>query len=284
MEIKKGQKGEIVRWLQQKLIDYGFETCWVDDKVKKLTVDGDFGPITEECLSSFQAKIIDSLTDEFIKQNIPIQYQDDLFVTGIVDFRTWYILENYDKLKQWYKIEIKPEIISEPIDIKNEIIKNILEIAENEIGTVEEGSNNYGDRVEEYQNIGSDGAINGGAAWCQYFMNWLQIKTCEKLKLDYKGTYSGYTPTVTNWGIKNKIAIKYPKITDIEIGDMGYVYSSTRKNSKHVYLIVGKSGNNVITIEGNTNNGGGSDGFGVFKRKRSLGNQCWAIVKWWKLY
>ena len=29
--------------------------------IKTLTVDGDFGPITEECLESFQAKIIDSV-------------------------------------------------------------------------------------------------------------------------------------------------------------------------------------------------------------------------------
>lgn len=287
--LKYGSTGEDVKWLQQKLLNYGYSTCLVKEQPRILTVDGKFGLITEGCLSSFQAKVIDAISEDFIKQNIPEQYNREYIVTGEMDYPTWYVLENFEKLTKWYEVEITPPEIKKPEKKKPEpekrnIIEEVIFLARKEIGVVEVGGNNYGKRVQEYQRIGSNGAMTGGAAWCQYFQNWLQITACINLKIKYKGTHSGYTPTVTNWGIKNGIGIKHPKMSQIDIGDLGYVYSSARNNSQHVYLIVGKSGNSVITIEGNTNPGGSSSGFGVFQRKRSLGNQCWVVVKWHKLY
>jgi peptidoglycan hydrolase-like protein with peptidoglycan-binding domain len=291
-ELKYGSTGEEVKWLQKRLIELGYGNCLVGDKPKKLTVDGKFGIITETALSSFQAKVIDGLTENFINDNVPEQYRKDCIVDGVLNYADWYVLENFEKLKEWYKIEIEKPVIEEPkviIEPKTEttqqkIINEVIRLAKGEIGVVEHGGNNYGKRVQEYQYIGSNGAMGGGAAWCQYYQNWLQVTACKNLNLKYKGTYSGYTPTVTNWGIKNGIGIKHPKMSQIDIGDMGYVYSRVRNNSQHVFLIIGKTGNNVITIEGNTNPGGSSSGFGVFKRQRPLGNQCWAVVKWWKLY
>lgn len=283
--LKKGSKGDAVGWLQQRLIDLGYNNCLVDEKAKTLTVDEDFGEITEGCLCSFQAKIIDSLTEDFIKQNVPIEYQYEFNIDGIMDFRIWYILENFDKLKQWYKVELEKPVIIVPEIITNvSIVDKVIELAKKEINVIEVGGNNYGDRIEEYQLIGSDGEVSGGVAWCQYFQNFLQIEACKELGINFKGTCSGYTPSVVNWGVSNDIGIKNCKIDDIEIGDMGFVYSAARKNAQHVFLIIGKSSNSVTTIEGNTNPGGGSDGFGVFQRTRPVGNQCWAVVKWWKLY
>jgi hypothetical protein len=288
-ELKYGSVGDDVKWLQSRLISYGFDICFVNETVKKLTADGRFGIITENCLASFQAKVIDAITENFIIDNIPVEYKKDYTANGIMDYPTWFVLKYYAELTEWYNVDIeKPEIEIPPpppvIDIKTKIINKVIELAKQEIGTVEKGGNNYGKRVQEYQSVGSNGAMTGGAAWCQYFQNWLQITACKVLGISYKGTYSGYTPTVTNWGYKNSIAVKYPKLNQIDIGDMGYVYSANRNNSQHVYLIVGKSDNKVITIEGNTNPGGSREGFGVFKRTRLLGSQCWSVIKWYKLY
>ena len=48
--LKKGAKGDSVRWLQQALNDHGYS----------LDVDGDFGPKTEKALKDFQAKVFAS--------------------------------------------------------------------------------------------------------------------------------------------------------------------------------------------------------------------------------
>jgi hypothetical protein len=291
--LKKGSTGSSVIWLQQRLIDLGYKNCFIDGKLKVLSADGDFGPITEECLESFQAKIIDDITQDFINKNVPSEYHNEFVVNGEMNFAVHFVLENFEKLRDWYKVEInkpeyKEEIIKEkPEEPYQQSIKDlVIEIAKQEIGIIEQGGNNMGERVEEYQNVGSNGEISEGAPWCQYFMNWLEIEAAKRLSLEYKGLYNGYTPSIVNWGVKNNIGIKNCKMNDIEIGDWGFVYSPARKNAKHVFLIIGKNekNNSVITIEGNTNPGGGSDGFGVFKRTRPLGTQCWAIVKWWKLY
>lgn len=281
-DLKLNDKNTEVLNLQKRLIELGYSTCLIDNKVKKLEVDGDFGVITEGCLCSFQAKVLDYITDS-IKITIPQQFRENLEVNGILDFRTKFVLDNYEKLADFYKVNlqiIEPELM----DIKDEIVKKVLELARQNIGVVENGGNNYGKEVEEYQEIGSNGLISGGSPWCQFFQNYLLIKAAEELEVDFKGTYSGYTPDVVNWGKKKGITIINPTINDIEPGDWGFVYSSVRNSAKHVYLIEAVKNDHVITIEGNTNPGGGADGFGVFRRSRALGNQVWAIVKWQNLY
>lgn len=52
--IKKGSKGDIVKILQNTLIKCKFLTATIDGKRKKLTVDGDFGIITETIVKRFQ--------------------------------------------------------------------------------------------------------------------------------------------------------------------------------------------------------------------------------------
>jgi peptidoglycan hydrolase-like protein with peptidoglycan-binding domain len=285
-DLKKGDTGDVVKGLQNQLINLGYNTCLVNGKIKKLEADGDFGEITEECLSSFQAKVLDALSEEFINSKIPVEYRKNLEVTGTLDFRTKYVIDNYDKLKEFYKVDLSVFTITEPeiIDTKSEIVNKILKIANENIGIVEKGGNNYGKEVEEYQSIGSNGIVDGGSPWCQYFMNYLLIKASEELNLDFKGTYSGYTPEVVNWGKKKGIAIINPKIEDIQQGDWGFVYSSARNSAKHVFIIEEVKSTYVVTIEGNTNPGGGADGFGVFRRSRPIGPQCWAIIRWKDLY
>lgn len=290
--LQKGDKNSDVKKLQEKLIELGFNKTFLQDEtIHQLIPDGNFGPITEACLESFQAKIYDAISLIQIPQSIIQQYEFE--VNGIMNYGTWYVLENYTALSQQYNVYLKANPIEEPViedlssdlTTKEKLINTVIKLALKEIGIVEKGGNNYGNRVEEYQTVGSNGEINGGSAWCQYFMNWLEFNACEELKIDYKGIYNGYTPSIVNWGVKNSIGKKNCKWDDIKVGDWGFIYSSTRKNAKHVFLIISKNENNktITTIEGNTNPGGGSDGFGVFKRIRPV-SQCWAVVSYYELY
>lgn len=297
-DLKIGDEGVLVEDLQQRLIDLGYNKCILTDESIGLLEEptGVFGEVTQGCLESFQAKVLDELASDKLKDIFNKINNTNIFnlkdvADGIMDYQTWFVLNEYENYKNLFNIEISPDEIEIPkeepkeeLSLQQKLINEVVRLARAEVGVTEKGKNNYGKRVQEYQTVGSNGAMNGGAAWCQYFQNYLFVTACKNLKLKFKGNYSGYTPSIVNWGTSKGITKKHPKIGDIQVGDWGFVYSASRDNARHVFLIVGKKKNSVITIEGNTNPGGGSDGFGVFIRERSLGNQCFAVVKWYKLY
>lgn len=307
--LQKGMIGEDVKVIQRKLIKLGYGTVWYKGEVCNLEASGVYDEITEAAVESFQAKAVDTLKVlNIIKpvSNISSFINkikgDENVVTGKLNGTTLWCIDYYYNTTENITILPKPKEEEEEkeseigieekeseIGIEEEVITDeesirqaVLETAISQIGTREHGGNNYGYQVQEYQEVGSGGKISGGAPWCQYFQNWCIIKTAEELGLEVKIIHSGYTPEWINWGKKKGITIIKPSPGDIEPGDLGYVYSSSRGNACHVYMIeeVQKSGL-VKTIEGNTNPGGGSDGYGVFKRIRK---NPWAIVKWSKLY
>lgn len=52
--IKRGMTGEFVKWVQWELIESGLTNVKVGTKTKTLTIDGDFGEITETAAKQFQ--------------------------------------------------------------------------------------------------------------------------------------------------------------------------------------------------------------------------------------
>ncbi len=292
--LKWGDENDLVKDLQERLLSLGYQyTYLADGSVGELVAEGYFGDVTKSVLQDFQAKVIDFVVSTHLKEmvdNLGAGYIVKEDVDGIMDFCTHYVLNNYEKLSEFYGEEVKPDEVEIPVEPeiseksnKEKLIEEDIRLAKTQVGVIEHGKNNYGKEVEMYQNVGSNGSFNGGQPYCQFFQNYLLITSCNNLELKYKMTYDGYTPTNVNNGKNKGIVIIKPKIDDIEIGSWGYVHNSERVC--HVYLIIGKKGNNVITIEGNTNSGGSSDGQGVFHRQRAVGgNQCYAVVNWSKLY
>lgn len=58
--------------------------------------------------------------------------------------------------------------------------------------------------------------------------------------------------------------------SEIQAGDVFTIYYSSLKRDGHIGIVLRVEGLNLITIEGNTNNDGSRDGYGVFVRKRSV--------------
>ncbi len=52
--VSKGSKGDDVRYIQLKLIEAGITEAVINGKTKLLTVDGEFGPITDKAVRMFQ--------------------------------------------------------------------------------------------------------------------------------------------------------------------------------------------------------------------------------------
>ena len=280
-ELKISDTGKDVLALQERLLQIGFKNVFVNNKIKTLEADNIFGEITKTALASFQAKVIDLATQLYISNNIKGNYHVE--PDGIMNFETWWILYNYFKLSEFYKTDIGDVDIK---DIRNELVKTFLEISLAEEGVKETYPyNNSGKRVNEYIYIGSGKKYKSGIAWCYAFINWCIVQAVNKLKLEYLWNYEVYTPNCRLFCDKNKIGIKNPRFNQIESGDLFLIYGSNRGDAIHIGgAVVAKSGNNnVITIEGNTNDNGSSEGLGVFKRIRPS-SQLWYICKWNRLW
>ena len=57
---------------------------------------------------------------------------------------------------------------------------------------------------------------------------------------------------------------------DIRPGDVFTIYYSNLKRDGHIGIVERVEGGKIITIEGNTNDGGSRDGIGVYRRSRSI--------------
>lgn len=299
-ELKKGDQGQEVADFQKFCRSIKYTSILKDNVLKNLEVDGDFGDITAEIVEDIKTKALDFISASYIKEkykhitgkDVPDEW---LEINSDINPLFGMLLENWKEVQEHLKVSMEgivliPEPIPVLIGIKQQLIDGIIAFEKGEIGTKEETGNNDGDRVEWYQKVGSNGEVNyGGSPYCQYGQNASLIQICKKLSIPYKWDYSGYTPYAVNKGKKLKIVKGgnpnggHANIEDIQVGDWGYVYSSERRNARHVFLVIGKKGNNVYTIEFNTNSQGGAEGNGVFNRVRPV-TQVWAVVRWVDLY
>lgn len=56
MTILIGSKGDAVKWVQWELLEDGIKTVTLEGKKKKLTIDGECGPITDAAIREYQKK------------------------------------------------------------------------------------------------------------------------------------------------------------------------------------------------------------------------------------
>jgi hypothetical protein len=301
--LRFGDSGPQITDIKTFLISHGFGKVYMKDKMDNIYIgeldndNDEFTEILQECINCFKAKVIDSTTNIVMAHEKWIEDQYSIQVNGIFDYNTWLIMEYYDQLAEWYKANPVPEPVEEQkptplyeVPLIEKIKSKCIEIEKSQIGVHEIDYSNRGNKVNEFQLVGSNGEIKtGGSPWCAYFQQWAWIKSCESLGLEYKDNYSGYTPYLINWGKQNHICIGgasgggQVSISEIESGDWGFIYSSTRDNACHIFMIIEVNKNDVITLEGNSNNIGSQDGGCVCKRRRPI-KQIWAVVKWWKLY
>jgi len=118
--------------------------------------------------------------------------------------------------------------------------------------------------------------INFPAPWCAAYVGIVCRNSC----ISYP--YSGFVP---NWSVgtwKEKVVFDKRKAsrsvlpTEVRRGDIATIYFSSLKRDAHIFIILGVTEKgNLITIEGNTNDNGSRDGYGVFVRVREL----WQVSK-----
>lgn len=153
-------------------------------------------------------------------------------------------------------------------------LMELLRLADGEIGTKEAGTNN-GKRVNEYQS--ADWLEGGGYAWCASFICWLVQQALAKHPMSFDRPKTAGAWDFERWakeqagkGVK---LFKPASETSILPGDIVVFRFS------HIGLAVQEQRNGaVVTIEGNTNGAGSSEGDGVYKKSRSL-SQIRSVIR-----
>jgi len=149
-------------------------------------------------------------------------------------------------------------------------VMRLSEIYRGEVGVRELTGNNDGARVEEY--LASCG-LGKGYAWCAAFVHWCY----NGVEIKGGGAYSpSWFPVAKTIYISGNKSNKIPSQCDV----FG-VWFNDKKRIAHVGFIDEwvDGGEFCITVEGNTNEGGSSDGDGVYKKRR-LKSQVYKVSRW----
>ena len=137
-----------------------------------------------------------------------------------------------------------------------------------EIGVKEATGNNDGKRVEEY--LKSTG-LGKGYSWCSAFVKWV-LNQCGIVT-----TITAWSPTAHN--PNNLVYFKQKWNKAPKAGDVFTLYSQSKKRIAHTGFFHRINSNVIITVEGNTNDGGSFNGDGVYMRKRSV-HTIYSISRW----
>lgn len=145
----------------------------------------------------------------------------------------------------------------------------VVACAKDEIGVKERTGNNDGERVERYL---QETGLKKGNPWCAAVQAYL-YSCC-----NIKNPKSAYCP---DWFRKKDVI--YQRNTtkkDFDVcrpGDLFGLWFTEKGRIAHMGMIEKVEGQKVTTLEGNTNDEGGRDGDG-FYRKYRLKNQIFAVA------
>ncbi len=232
--IKKGEKDkEIVKAIQNQL---NLTSCG------PVNPDGDFGEITESAVKLFQSRHADST-------GTPLK------ADGQIGQITWATL---------FGTQTLPSDNTAP----SSLLKEALKVAISQIGVVESGGPNRGPEVDIYlKSVGLDAAGNN-YSWCAAFVYWSFKKASANLNITnplYKTAGCiKHWDNATCSKLNITAALKDPskiKPGFIFIIDHG-------KGLGHTGIVESVEGGYLTTIEGNTNPGMSSNGYGVFRLNR----------------
>ena len=109
------------------------------------------------------------------------------------------------------------------------------------------------------------------AAWCAAF-----VKKCLDIA-GIKSTITAWSPTAHNK--KNVVYFKGKWHQEFMPGDVFTIFYPSMKRIAHTGFGHRRNKGQIVTMEGNTNNDGSRDGYGVFRRIRSI-NSIYSITRW----
>lgn len=140
---------------------------------------------------------------------------------------------------------------------------------QSQIGVTEATNQNDGEPVKYLQSVG----FGAGFAWCGAFVHWVLEKCVPHDQLyQFIGTAKGFAWT-PNFVVKPAYLVTEPRS-----GDLMTLYYASKGRVGHVGFVEKyPEGNQVVTVEGNTNAAGAREGDGVHRKYR-LKSQIYKYV------
>jgi CHAP domain. len=139
------------------------------------------------------------------------------------------------------------------------LAQKTLEIATAQVGVEEMPRNsNSGPEVEIYlRSVG----LTKGYPWCMAFIYWCTQKAA--LQIGEKNPLKKTGGVLDQYNSRPLLVKKVPQPGDIFIIDL-------KEGLGHAGIVDKVTGTTIYTIEGNTNDNGGREGYKVSKRKRDI--------------
>lgn len=204
---------------------------------------GDFEKKTDGAVRLFQARSTDT-------DGIPLK------IDGEIGSLTWAAL-------------FGAESVTIRHDTSSDLLTEVLAFAVSQIGVMET-SPNRGPEVDQYvKSVGLDPA--GRFAWCVAFVYFCFEKAAKKLgrtnpMLKTAGVLDHWNRAETKGASRITLIRAKNNPALIKPGHIFVIDTGPAGGAGHTGLVERVIGGKLVTIEGNTNEGGSRDGVGVFRR------------------
>ena len=155
-------------------------------------------------------------------------------------------------------------------------------------GGADDGSYlNYVEYNYWYNKCVNSGMPVGGsyAHWCATFVSWCAEQAGVPSSILNRSTAAGHSASYFNIYFYAGGSTLNAS-SDNNYHFLGYNYTPKKgdlfytRTWSHVGLVVGVSGDYVLTVEGNTNDGGSADGLGVFRRTRAISSLYFGVPEY----
>jgi hypothetical protein len=144
--------------------------------------------------------------------------------------------------------------------------EQVRQVYSSQVGIVEKGGANRGKEVAQY--LASTG-LGPGYPWCAAFVSWC----FQQAQVENPG--SAWVPAYFTKSkmiyLRGKFQSKIP-----ETGDVFSIWYARLNRPAHIGFVDKWGKDWIVTVEGNTNEGGSREGMGVFKKRR-LRRQVYAV-------
>ncbi len=249
--LRLGERGESVRKLQQSLIDLRFP---MPISTRRGTPDGSYGSETVTTVQKFQTK-------------------HGLGIDGIAGQQT------LSRLDQLFLRPSYPAVPpgsgtppKSPTSQPSALAKAAISFAMTQIGVMENPlGSNRGPEVDSYlKAVG----VSPGNFWCVAFTYFCYQKAAEKLGL--QNPHIKTSGVLDHWD-KAGANPKIVRVTTAQVlsnpglvkpGSLFIIDNGGGKG--HTGMVIEVANGRLVTIEGNTNDDGSSNGIGVFRRERGI--------------
>lgn len=150
-----------------------------------------------------------------------------------------------------------------------ETLKDLKAILVAELGKHEEKGPNVG-TCEKYQRVTGNGP---GDSWCLSFLMWgvLQVVSAMDALRHVFGIVTGSCEQLRE--IARQRGQLMPIGTAPQFGDIGLVVNTAANHAHHAFFVGGGPGedDSMESLEGNSNDTGGSNGDGAYRREKRWG-------------